>query len=376
MLAGRERLLEAFDVVSRRADQLGEGDRSWVINGLRGVGKTVLLNELMRQTSQRRWIVAKIEASRGAPLNQALAAELVKSLRTATGRHPDGSRLRRALGALKSFSLSVGLTGASFGVDVEPLNGVADSGRWGDDLAALFGVLGEASRDYGIGTLVLVDELQEADAEELEAINRAVHEIGQADVPAPVVFVGAGLPSLPAQLADASSYAERLYAYQPLDLLEGAAVEEALVEPARAQDADWAPEALEAALDLVQGYPYFVQSVGKHVWDLAPGPVIQLDDVTQGGILARQEVDAGLYRSRWERATSAQRRLLMGMAELRGDDSVEIGELAAHLGRNRTSDLSVARQELIRKGLVYAPERGLIAFTVPGMAHFVLQQEA
>jgi len=126
---------------------------------------------------------------------------------------------------------------------------------------------------------------------------------------------------------------------------------------------------------MTRGYPYFVQSIGKHVWDLAPGPVIAAADVAAGGALAREEIDAGLYRSRWERATTAQRRLLTGMAQLRGDNAVEIGELATHLGKARTSDLSVARQELIKKGLVYAPERGLVAFTVPGMADFVLSQD-
>lgn len=275
----------------------------------------------------------------------------------------------------KAFSLRLGLTGVNVGVEIEPLKGIADSGRLGEDLTALFEVLGLASQEFNIGTLLLIDELQEAPKEDLAAINMAVHEIGQAGVPLPVVLVGAGLPSLPAQLADAGSYAERLYAYQPVGLLADEPVETALTEPCRVQGASWDEDALAAALELAQGYPYFVQAIGKHVWDLAPGPQIHLEDVAEGGRLARDEIDAGLYRSRWERATAAQRRLLRGMAELGGEGSVETGELAVHLGKSRTSDLSVARGELIKKGLVYAPERGLVAFTVPGMAEFVLSQD-
>lgn len=271
--------------------------------------------------------------------------------------------------------MKLGLDGITVGADVDPHHGVADTGRFGEDLAAVLEVVGQASVEFGIGTLVLVDELQEAPAADLEAINMAVHALGQADVPLPVFFVGAGLPSLPAQLADAASYAERLYLYHQIGLLGEEDARRALVEPAHERGASWDDDAVSAALQLAHGYPYFVQSIGKQVWDLAPGPVITVADVQAGGTLAREEIDAGLYRSRWERATTVQRTLLAGMARLGGDAAVEIGALANHLGRSRTSDLSVARQELIRKGLVYAPERGLVAFTVPGMADFVLAQD-
>lgn len=375
VLAGRERLLDGFDVVVRRVETTGEGDRSWVINGLRGVGKTVLLNELLRQANEKKWIVAKVEATRSQPLRQVLATEMAKAMRTATGRHPGGPGLKRALRALKSFSLQVGASGGGFAFEVDPEKGVADTGRLGEDLTDLLEVLGQASRDFNIGTLLLVDELQEASKEDLAAINMAVHEIGQAEVPLPAVLVGAGLPSLPAQLADAGSYAERLYAFQPIGPLPPEAVEAALVEPCRVYGVTWETEALAIALAAARGYPYFVQAVGKHVWDLASGPVIRPADVEHGAEMARDEIDAGLYRSRWERATIAQRKMMHGMADLGGDEAVEIGELATAVGKARTSDLSVARGELIRKGLVYAPERGLVAFTVPGMAEFVLAQD-
>lgn len=166
VLAGREPLIEAFSVVQRRAAEYGEGDRGWVLNGLRGVGKTVLLNELLAQASSKGWIAAKVEATAGTPLSAALSHALVKSMRTATGRHPE-SALRRLLGVFKAFSLKFNpATGAlALGADVELVSGIADSGRFADDLAALFEIMGEASRELGIGTLILVDELQEATAD-------------------------------------------------------------------------------------------------------------------------------------------------------------------------------------------------------------------
>jgi hypothetical protein len=376
VLAGREPILGAFSVVRRKVDELGEGDRGWILHGLRGVGKTVLLNELLAQVSGQGWIAAKVEVTPGVPLPAALAAALVRSMRTATGRHPE-PRLRRLLGVFKAFSLQFDPpSGAvSLGVEVDPVAGVADTGRFADDLAMLFEVLAETSRDLGIGTLILVDELQEASAAELSAVNTAVHQMGQSEVPLPIVFVGAGLPSLPAQLADATSYAERLYDYRSVGLLDAAGAAAALTGPTSAYGVQWEAEALAAALAIAGGYPYFLQEVGKHVWDAARSATFNLDDVTVGGQFAAREVDEGLYRSRWERATPAQRKFLRAMGEIGGGNPVAISDLAAAMGKRRVSDLSVARNEVIKKGLLYAPERGLLAFTVPGMHTFIARQD-
>jgi hypothetical protein len=376
VLAGREPILDAFTVVARKADELGEGDRGWILHGLRGVGKTVLLNELLAQVSNKGWIAARVEVTPAVPLPAALASALVRSMRMATGRHPE-PRLRRLLGVFKAFSLQFDPpSGAvSLGVEVDPVAGVADTGRFADDLAMLFEVLGETSRDLGIGTLILVDELQEASPADLSAVNTAVHQMGQPDIPLPVVFVGAGLPSLPAQLADATSYAERLYDYRPVGLLDAAGATAALTGPTQAQGVVWEADALKAALAIAGGYPYFLQEVGKHVWDAARSATINLDDVSVGGQFARREVDEGLYRSRWERATPAQRKLLAMMGELGGGASVAVADLARAMGKRRVSDLSVARNEVIKKGLLYAPERGWLAFTVPGMDTFIARQD-
>lgn len=374
MLAGRQPTLDAFDVVRRRAEEFGEGDRSWILNGLRGVGKTVLLNELLSRGNERGWITAKVEAGASVALPVALSQGLVRAMRTATGRHPE-KPLQRLLGVLKAFTLKVDPSGAvALGVDVQPLSGFADSGRFADDLAGLFESLGETARELGIGVLVLVDELQESTPDDLTAINTAVHHLGQQDVPLPLTFVGAGLPSLPAQLADATSYAERLYDYRPIGLLDEQAATEALTVPARGRGVDWDADGLAAALATAKGYPYFLQSIGKHVWDNARTTPISAEDVDAGLREARREVDDGLYRSRWERATPAQRDVLRALAELGGADPAPVADIARRMGKARTSDISVARVELIKKGLAYAPERGLLAFTVPGMDDFIARQ--
>ncbi len=274
----------------------------------------------------------------------------------------------------KAFTLKVDPSGAlGFGIDVEPLRGIADSGYLADDLAALFDVLGETARELGVGVLILVDELQQATSAELQALNTAVHRLGQAESPQPVMFVGAGLPSLPSLLADATSYAERLYEYRPIGLLSPEAARAALLVPTRNQQISWDDAALDDALAAAGGYPYFLQAVGKHVWDNAAGDHITADDVAVGLSAARREVDDGLYRSRWERATPAQRELLQAIALLSNDEPVSIRDVARSMNR-RVSDLSVSRNETLKKGLVYAPERGLLAFTVPGMAEFVGRQ--
>ena len=344
------------------------------MNGLRGVGKTVLLNDFMRQVSNRGWIAAKVEAGAGTSLPVALNHSLVAALRTATGRHPE-PRLRRLLGIFKAFSLTVDQAGTlSLGVDVQPIAGVADSGRLGEDLAALFEALGDTARDLGIGVLLLIDELQEASPEDLAAINSAVHRVGQSDIPAPLILVGAGLPSLPAQLAEATSYAERLYDYRPVGLLDDDSARQALVIPSAGGGATWDSSGLDVAVATAGGYPYFIQAIGKHVWDNARSTQIGPEDVEVGLAEAQREVDDGLYRSRWERATPAQRDLLRSLAAIGGERAVAVAEIVKAMGKVRTSDISVSRNELIKKGLVYAPERGLLAFTVPGMHAFISRQ--
>ncbi|MHB1800140.1 MAG: helix-turn-helix domain-containing protein [Actinomycetes bacterium] len=197
-----------------------------------------------------------------------------------------------------------------------------------------------------------MDELQESTAAELTALNTAVHRIGQAGSPLPLI----------------------VYEYRPVGLLSEQASRDALVVPAGNLGVEWAPDGLSAAVAVAQGYPYFLQSIGKHVWDDARRSPIDLNDVELGLSEAREEIDNGLYRSRWERATPAQRDLLRALATLGREEPAAVADIAEALGKSRSSGISMARNELIKKGLLYAPERGLLAFTVPGMHDFIERQ--
>ncbi|WP_141775433.1 ATP-binding protein [Phycicoccus sp. SLBN-51] len=375
LLAGRERELAAFDVARRRCEERGEGERPWVIHGLRGVGKTVLLGELLAQVTSRGWIAAKVEVAAGRPLPQALAHELQRALRTATGRHEPG-RLRRVLAVFSAFSLTVDPTGGlSVGLDIDPERGTADSGDLALDLLELFEVLGESARDLGVGVLVLIDELQEATGQELRALNTAVHRLGQGLTPLPVLVIGAGLPSLPPLLAEATSYAERLYDYRAIGALEEDGARQALTGPAADLDVRWDHSALQLTLDSARGYPYFLQAAGKHVWDEAVRSPISVEDAELGVAAARAEIDDGLYRARWERATPVQRQLLRALAQIGGSEPAAVSDLAHALGKKSARGISVARDEVLRKGLVYVPERGFLRFSVPGMDDFIARQD-
>lgn len=349
------------------------GERGIVLHGLRGVGKTVLLNEFQAMAERRDWITVKVEAAGGQSVMPMLAQSLHRSLRASVSRF-SAKRVRDSLRVFRSFSIKVDPTGSySFGVDVEPLAGHADSGDPTLDLGDLLRQLGATSRDLGVGTLVLIDEMQDVPAVELRAVNAAAHDIGQGAEPLPVVVVGAGLPSLPEVLSRATSYAERLYEYVAIGPLDRDAAQQAITLPSQALGVEWSKAALVQVQQFSAGYPYFLQTAGKYVWDYATVSPISRADADAGLVWARREIDVGLYKARWQRATSAQRQVMRAMADLTDDQPVAMAAVTQGVGRPR-HELSVPRDQLIKKGLVYAPERGLIAFTVPGMADYVRRQ--
>jgi hypothetical protein len=256
---------------------------------------------------------------------------------------------------------------------VQAAAGRADTGDPAVDLPELFVALGTTTRDLSVGTLLLIDEMQDVPDVELRALNSAVHEMGQGANPLPVVVIGAGLPSLPEVLSKATSYAERLYEYVSIGALDRASAHEALTVPATALDVAWEPAALACIDTFSGGYPYLIQTGGKYAWDYAATSPITAEDAEAGLVQARREVDAGLYRARWQRATPLQRQIMRAMADLSDDAPIAMAQVAEVLGRER-NELSVPRDQLIKKGLVYAPNRGLIAFTVPGMADYARRQ--
>ncbi|WP_213816514.1 ATP-binding protein [Glaciihabitans sp. dw_435] len=373
-LAGRELLLESFAGLVRQVGVSGEGERPWVLSGLRGVGKTVLLNEFVRLARADRWITVKIEASAGQPLAVALIRELnVVMRRHASLSERTAEALKKAWGALRNFQLRFDPDGAVVGFQLglqNPVPGIADSGDLALDLEELLRTLAETAGELGIGVLLAVDEMQEAPLADLAALNVALHSLGQEGSPPPLVFIGAGLPSLPAVLASATSYAERMFDYRSIGLLDNDATAQALASPAESNGVRWDADALAKVVEWTGGYPYFIQACGKHVWDVRATNVIDMGDAVLGTARARDEVDQGLYRSRLERVNASQRDLLNAMAAS-GDAPVSIADLVVRTGKQRASDLSVARRELVKAGHIYVPERGYLAFTVPGMGDYL-----
>jgi hypothetical protein len=375
-LAGREADVTSFATLTARAEA-GRSSQSLVLTGLRGVGKTVLLNELAERARDHDWIVAQVEARpdgepTGSSLRPMVARSLNQSLRQVTGSWGIGDRFRAALATFKSFSIRTDPGGGlALGIDIDPRRGRADSGSLEMDLSELAFDLGASASDRGTGVVVFVDEMQELSSSELAALCTAVHEAGQRAVP--FYVIGAGLPSLPGLLAEARSYAERLFDYRPIGPLAGPDAEIAVVRPAALQGVVWAAEAVEAIVDTSAGYPYFLQEFAKATWDYASGPAVDAGDATLGIRVGRDKLDSGFFASRWNRATPGERDYLRAMA-VSGERPAISGEVARRLGKRTVQQVGPIRARLIHKGLVYAPERGLVAYTVPGMADFINRQ--
>ena len=372
-LAGRDHDIEAFEILADRARN-GLMSRSIVFSGLRGVGKTVLLTELAGRAMERRWLVVQVEAEHTQPdhFSNALAVEFANAARRQRSWLTRATeKIKEALGSITSFQAAVGAEGVSLGF--ERLPGRADSGNLQFDLVDLAETVGAAAKEDGIGVVLLIDEMQDLTTDQMSAVCRSCHRAGQSNLP--WFVVGGGLPNLSTRLAEAESYAERLFDYRVIDRLARADAIFALTEPAATQRVTWERAAAHFVVDESGGYPYFLQQFGKTVWDAAAGPdTIGLDDATIGIAEGQQQLDGGFYTSRWERATKAERELLRAMAPDDGSPS-RIADIAERLGKTSSRSLGPARANLIGKGIVYSPEHGMIAYTVPGMADFVRRRD-
>lgn len=373
-LAGREADLAGFETLLARA-AAGRASQSLVLTGLRGVGKTVLLNDLASRARARDWIVAQVEAradDTGSSFRTMVSRSLNQSLRQVTGRWGMRDKVRAAMATFKSFSIKTDPSGGlALGIDVDPRQGRADTGSLEVDLSELAFDLTEPAVDLGTGVVVLVDEMQDLAREELAAICTAVHEAGQRNMP--FYVVGAGLPSLPGLLAEARSYAERLFTFGPVGPLADQAAAVAVSRPAASQHVTWSRAAVGVVVDAAAGYPYFLQEFAKATWDYAPGPGIKPADARLGVHAGRDKLDAGFFASRWNRATPAERAYLRAMS-LDEEGPSSSGEVARRLGKTSPQQVGPIRANLIHKGLVYAPEHGQVAYTVPGMAAFITRQ--
>jgi hypothetical protein len=378
-LAGRDKEVGAFEVVLERVAR-GRPERSLVLTGLRGVGKTVLLGELRSMALRRGWGAGKIEARPDAGLRRPLAAALHRAIRDLAVRHRAPDRVESALGVLKAFALRSNPADAKLrdrwqpGIDVPAAQGRADSGDIEIDLVELFTDVAELAQDVGTGVALLIDEMQDLRPDDISALCAACHELSQSG--APLVVVGAGLPHLPAVLSASKSYSERLFRYVRIDRLSREDADRAVLAPIEREDAGIHVEALDALFDASGGYPYFIQAYGKAAWDAAPDDPITALDVSVAAPEADAELAVGFFGSRYERATPAEREYLRAMAEMTDgkDAGVNTAQVAEHLAR-KPSSLSPARDSLIKKGLVYSAERGQIAFTVPHFGRFLLGRE-
>jgi hypothetical protein len=365
-LVGRDREIESMDVALQRL-LLGRDGRSQMLTGLRGVGKTVLLNEFEGLADARGFLHEHIEVSEDGALAPKIASAFRRVLLTLDAKRRVGDRLRRSLGVLKAFTLRIP-DGPEFSIDVDAVYGPADSGDLADDLAGLFVEVGEVAQEHGTGVLITIDELHYVDMDTLRALVVGLHRAAQRRLP--IMVAGAGLPSLAALTGDAKSYAERMFTFPQIESLTEDQAVEALLTPAREEGVDWEEAALHRLLEVTGCYPYFLQEFGKAAWDIASGPrVITADEVERCLPLAVAELDDGFFRVRVGRTSDGERAYLRAMAEL-GPGPVRSADVAGLLGK-RTNALAPVRDAMIKRSLCYSPRWGELEFTVPMFDQFM-----
>jgi hypothetical protein len=367
-LAGRDELRETIRVAVERARR-GLPTKSILMVGLRGVGKTVLLDRMRDDTEAAGIHTVRIEAPEERSLPALLAPELRQALLRLSRNEKAKDLARRALRGLAGFAgaLKVKYQDIEVGLDLEPEPGLADNGDLERDLAALLEVVGEAAKDAGTALIVFIDELQYVAEDELAALITALHRTAQRRLP--IMLVGAGLPQLRGRMGRAKSYAERLFDFPEIGPLEDAEARIAIAKPMEAQDVQIADNALRQIIRETHGYPYFLQEWGKHTWDTAGASPITLEDVQTASQSAVAALDESFFRVRFDRLTPVERKYLRAMAEL-GAGPHRSGDIARILKREVTS-LGPTRSQLISKGMVWSPSHGDTAFTVPLFDEFM-----
>ena len=361
-LAGRDELLRAVDVAGQRV-RAGRHAKSVLMIGLRGVGKTVLLDRMRDNAEGAGLHTLRIEAPEGRSLPAILAPQLRQALLRLSRSEQARELGKRALRALAGFArgLKIKYADIEVGIDLEPEPGLADNGDLEHDLQALLEAAGRAAKAGGTALLMFIDELQYVEEEQLASLVTALHRCAQQQVP--VMLVGAGLPQLPGQMGRAKSYAERLFDFPFVGPLDADAARAALEVPAAELGVAFEPSATARILDETQGYPYFLQEWGKHAWDAAARSPITPEDVELASVTAVAALDESFFRVRFDRLTPSEKRYLRAMAEL-GPGPHRSGDVAALLQRKVTT-LGPTRSQLIAKGMVWSPSHGDTAFTVP-----------
>ncbi len=368
-LAGRDRELDHFDVAVQRLG-LGRHAKSWLLTGLRGVGKTVLLREFGRIAEGHGWIHDQVEATDDTSLREVVASVGRRTLLRLSTRERLKDRARKALGLLSAFKVRYQIPDTTTTVtgEIDVLAGWADTGILSDDLAEVFIEVGRIARQDGTGVLVTIDEMQYLSRDDLADLIIGLHRVSQEQLP--FMIAGAGLPSLPGLAGEAKSYAERLFDFAEVGSLPADDARVALSLPAQAEGVSWTPEALNRVFDLTQGYPYFLQEFGKQAWNTAEdSEVIDIDDVERAGPVVADELDTGFFRARLDRANNSERRYLRAMAGF-GPVPCVSSDVAEAMGKT-TTQVGPIRDALIKRGLIYSPRWGEVAFTVPMFDEYV-----
>lgn len=361
-LAGRHAVLERAAIALDRIRE-GRSARSLVFYGLRGVGKTVLLNRVRLDAEARGVASVRIEA----PEERSLPALLAPPLRSALLRlrriDAAKEKLGRAMKALAGFvgALKLKYADVELALDVEPEHGIADSGDLDTDLTDLIIAVGEAAAERGTAIVLFADELQYVPEPQLAALIMALHNANQAQ--APVTMVAAGLPQLLGSMGRAKSYAERLFEFVPIDRLDDGAAANALRIPALREGVEFTDAAIKVVVDQSRGYPYFIQEWGKQLWNIADASPIDQDVALRATDEVLADLDASFFRVRFDRLTPAEKTYMRAMADL-GPGPHRSGDIADRLGR-RVTNVAPIRNALIEKGMIFSPAHGDTAFTVP-----------
>lgn len=370
-VVGRDDQLEWFDLLLARIEA-GRTEQSMIITGLRGVGKTVLLGQFRTKALAREWVAVELEVSKNdeAEFRRDVASRLRTALFELSPRAKWTDRFQHAAAVLKSFTISVDAAGNwSAGLDVEPAEGFADHANLALDLTDVLLAIGQAAAERERGVVLLFDEVQFLTKIQLEAVIEALHKMVQRKLP--ITMVGAGLPQIAELAGDAKSYAERLFKFPAIGNLAADDAREALSRPANDEGVTYSDAALDAAVSITEGYPYFLQELGYAVWTVAEGPQISLDDIRVTVPSYEAKLDESFFRVRLDRSTELQRAYLRAMAQL-GPQPHKASDVAEVMGRT-SQNLAPTRAELINMGLLYTPEHGYAAFTVPQFDKFVLR---
>lgn len=341
-----------------------------IITGLRGVGKTVLLNEFRSRAMANGWVVVELEVNKhdDSEFRRRIAVEVRRALLDLSPRERRGERLNLASRVLRSFTMTIDPDGRLVvGLDGAAESGRADAHDLSLDLPDLLLALGEAAQEAGKGVVFLVDEIQFLSQAQLEAMIMAIHKTVQRALP--ITLVGAGLPQIAELAGEAKSYSERLFKFPRIDVLNPADSALALVEPARDEGVVFDDEAVHLAREVTGGYPYFVQELGSAIWPVATAMRVHEDDVRTAQVAYEEKLDSSFFRVRVDRTTELERSYLRAMAEL-GPEPQSAADVAALL--NRTSQqCGPTRSQLIEKGLLFTPSHGYAAFTVPHFDRFM-----